>query len=75
MDILSSSANDSQSALSKMLEKLQISDNEEEQNKCLDRILNYLTSADNGKNFFPFFVLLLKLFSFPISHNLIAFHG
>jgi hypothetical protein len=36
----------------KMLEELQIVDNDDEQNKCLDRILNYLTSADNGKNCF-----------------------
>jgi hypothetical protein len=35
-----------------MLEELQIVDNDDEQNKCLDRILNYLTSADNGKNCF-----------------------
>ncbi|CAC5369206.1 unnamed protein product [Mytilus coruscus] len=35
------------SKVQKMLEKLQILDNEDEQNKCLDRILNYLTSADN----------------------------
>ncbi|XP_063444231.1 rap1 GTPase-GDP dissociation stimulator 1-B-like [Mytilus trossulus] len=35
------------SKVQKMLEKLQILDNEVEQNQSLDRILNYLTSADN----------------------------
>jgi hypothetical protein len=52
MDNLSPTAEGQPSMVPKMLEELQIVDNDDEQNKCLDRILNYLTSADNGKNCF-----------------------
>lgn len=52
MDNLSPTAEGQPSMVPKMLEELQIVDNEDEQNKCLDRILNYLTSADSGKNCF-----------------------
>ena len=64
MDNLSPTAEGQPSMVPKMLEELQIVDNDDEQNKCLDRILNYLTSADNGKNCFvhieSFYWLLKK---------------
>lgn len=49
MENLFPTAEGQPSKVQKMLEKLQILDNEVEQNQSLDRILNYLTSADNGK--------------------------
>ncbi|CAG2186923.1 unnamed protein product [Mytilus edulis] len=47
MENLFPTAEGQPSKVQKMLEKLQILDNEVEQNQSLDRILNYLTSADN----------------------------
>jgi hypothetical protein len=74
MDNLSPTAEGQPSMVPKMLEELQIVDNDDEQNKCLDRILNYLTSADNGKNCFvhieSFYWLLKKNYTTIFLHAL-----